>query len=186
MKSLFSAEYGRECTAGTLLLSPPLPAVVHLHGAVVPSRYDGHPMAWHTSAKFGYVGMEFSNSTHEYTNEQDATGLWYHDHTMGITRLTVFAGLAGMYIIRDTAGAEKNLTGLPQGKQEVPLFLDDKLFFNDSSLMYPGIGDNPEDHPEWMPEFFGEHILVNGKVGIHQLAYRSCLVSLIFHHCASV
>ena len=136
---------------------------------MVSSHYDGHPDAWHTSDKFGYVGMAFENSTHEYINEQDATGLWYHDHTMGITRLTVFAGLAGMYIIRDTAGAEQHLTGLPQGTEEVPLVLDDKLFFADGALKYPGIGDNPENHPEWMPEFFGEHILVNGKVGIHQL-----------------
>ena len=168
-KILCSAEWGRECKAGILLISPHLPAVVHLHGAMVSSHYDGHPDAWHTSDKFGYVGMAFENSTHEYINEQDATGLWYHDHTMGITRLTVFAGLAGMYIIRDTAGAEQHLTGLPQGTEEVPLVLDDKLFFPDGALKYPGIGDNPENHPEWMPEFFGEHILVNGKVGIHQL-----------------
>lgn len=138
--------------------------VVHVHGAMVSSFYDGHPEAWHTSAKFGYVGMEFVNNTHEYPNEQDATGLWYHDHTMGITRLTVFAGLAGMYIIRDTDGAEKHFADLLQGTPEVPLVLDDKLFHPDGALNYPGIGDNPGEHPEWMPEFFGSHILVNGKV----------------------
>ena len=92
---------------------------------------------------------------------------------MGITRLTVFAGLAGMYIIRDTEG-EQHLTGLPQGSEEVPLILDDKLFHASGALKYPGKGDNPEDHPHWMPEFFGEHILVNGKVRNNQQA--SCEV----------
>ena len=41
-----------------------------------------------TSRKLGY----------EYPNSQDSGTLWYHDHAMGITRLNVYAGLAGMYL----------------------------------------------------------------------------------------
>ncbi len=33
--------------------------------------------------------------------QQDATALWYHDHAMGINRLNVYAGLAGMVLVRD-------------------------------------------------------------------------------------
>jgi FtsP/CotA-like multicopper oxidase with cupredoxin domain len=36
-----------------------------------------------------------------YDNGQLATALWYHDHALGITRLNVLAGLAGLYILRD-------------------------------------------------------------------------------------
>lgn len=98
---------------------------------------------------------------------------------MGVTRLTVFAGLAGMYIIRDAEG-EQHLTGLPQGSEEVPLILDDKQFHASGALLYPGMGDNPEDHPHWMPEFFGEHIMVNGKVRNHPWAL--CKVLPLLSH----
>ncbi len=36
-----------------------------------------------------------------YPNEQEAGNNFYHDHTIGITRLNVYAGLAGLYKIVD-------------------------------------------------------------------------------------
>src|SRR5882757_4969661 len=65
---------------------------VHLHGAVVRPEFDGH-----TENTF----RTGESMTYQYTNGQEAAGLWYHDHAMGITRLNVPAGLAGMYLLRD-------------------------------------------------------------------------------------
>ena len=43
-----------------------------------------------------------------------------HDHALGITRLNVYAGLVGFYILRDNldSGLEGNPLGLPAGKYE--------------------------------------------------------------------
>ena len=35
------------------------------------------------------------------SNRQDAATLWYHDHAIGIERLNQYAGLVGMYLVRD-------------------------------------------------------------------------------------
>ena len=34
-------------------------------------------------------------------DQQSAATLWYHDHAMGINRINIYAGMAGMYIIED-------------------------------------------------------------------------------------
>ena len=36
-----------------------------------------------------------------YDNDQQAATLWDHDHALGITRLNVYAGLAGFYVLQD-------------------------------------------------------------------------------------
>ena len=36
-----------------------------------------------------------------YPMDQRAALLWYHDHVMGVTKLDVYAGLAGLWIVRD-------------------------------------------------------------------------------------
>lgn len=54
------------------------------------------------------------NAIFNYPNTQRSTQLWYHDHVVGITRLNVYAGMAGLYQLRSNdvaAGAE--LPGLP-------------------------------------------------------------------------
>lgn len=77
----------------------PVPIVTHLHGGEVPSVFDGHPDAWFTyNHKFGSA---YSTSLYTYPNKQEPTTLWYHDHALGITRLNVYAGLAGFYLLRD-------------------------------------------------------------------------------------
>src|SRR5688500_7478632 len=65
---------------------------VHLHGGNTVQESDGGPADTFT------VG---ANRTYHYNNDQEATTLWYHDHAMGITRLNVYAGLAGFYLLRD-------------------------------------------------------------------------------------
>ncbi len=67
------------------------------------------------------IGMRpASRRTYYYPNDQDAALLWYHDHTMGINRLNMFAGLLGLYIVRDPLEESLNL---PRGKYEIRMVL---------------------------------------------------------------
>jgi spore coat protein A len=128
---------------------PDVRSVIHLHGAKVPPESDGYPESWFVPGK---SAISF------YPNNQDAALLWYHDHTLGINRLNVFAGLMGLCIIRDPV---EDALNLPKGAYEVPLVLCDRMFDLDGQLYYP-----VSAHPKtpWVPEFFGNVILVNGKI----------------------
>ena len=123
--------------------------VVHLHGGKVPPESDGYP---ENSMVIG------ESTVYHYPNKQDAAMLWYHDHAMGINRLNIYAGLFGVFIIRD--GIEDSLN-LPAGKYEVPLVISDRLFTPEGQLFYPISG---KPNSPWMPEVFGDAILVNGKL----------------------
>jgi FtsP/CotA-like multicopper oxidase with cupredoxin domain len=139
----------------------PIPTVTHLHGGVTPSDSDGFPEAWFTRGALK-KGPAFTSSTFRYYNAQLATTLWYHDHTIGMTRLNVAAGLVGAYLIRDANDPIAPL--LPSGKYEIPLILQDRAFNSDGSIHFTQVGDNPGIHPYWDPEYFGDTLLVNGKV----------------------
>jgi spore coat protein A, manganese oxidase len=139
----------------------PIPTVVHLHGGVTPSTSDGFPSGWSTADE-RFTGPNFTSTTFHYFNAQLATTLWYHDHTIGMTRLNVAAGLAGAYIIREHDDPIAPL--LPQGRFEIPLILQDRSFNTDGSIAFTQVGDNPDIHPYWDPEYFGNTIVVNGKV----------------------
>ena len=138
-----------------------VPAVVHLHGGQVEPQSDGGPDSWFTQ-DFEETGDGWYTQIYTYANDQLPTTLWYHDHALGITRLNVYAGLAGFYLLRDSDIEEP--LNLPSGAYEIPLVIQDRMFNTDGSLHYPVGGDNPEIHPLWQPEFFGNTILVNGKV----------------------
>ncbi|WP_433564316.1 multicopper oxidase family protein [Nocardia sp. CA-151230] len=100
---------------------------VHLHGGANSPGSDGHPLiGWRNGG-----GPSF-----EYGNRQEAATLWYHDHAMGITRLNIQAGLAGIYYLRDEfdTGRDDNPLGLPSGEFEVPLIVQDRTFNADGSL----------------------------------------------------
>jgi spore coat protein A len=113
-------------------------AVPHLHGGFTPSQFDGGPHAWwdahgaHDPMRgyYSLPGQARNEAIYWYSNRQPATLLWYHDHAMGITRLNVYAGLAGFYIVRDQhdTGTPANPLGLPAGAFEIPLALQDKRF----------------------------------------------------------
>jgi spore coat protein A, manganese oxidase len=128
---------------------PEVRAVVHLHGAKAPPRSDGYPENWYVPSK---------SATFHYPNRQDATMLWYHDHALGINRLNVFAGLLGIFFVRD---ALEDSLKLPRGKYEVPLAIYDRTVDRNGQLAYP-VSGNPKS--PWVPEFSGDAIVVNGKI----------------------
>jgi spore coat protein A len=128
---------------------PEVRAVSHLHGAKVPPESDGYPEDWIVPGK---------SAVYHYPNQQDAAMLWYHDHAMGINRLNIFAGLLGVYILRDKA---EEALHLPSGKYEIPLVIVDRMFDKDGQLYYPVSG---KTESPWIPEFFGDANLVNGKL----------------------
>jgi len=138
---------------------PAVRNVAHLHGASTLPEDDGYPEAWFTA--HGERGPKFNSRPSSYPNCQPSTTLWYHDHCLGITRLNVYAGLAGFYLIRDAAESALNL---PQGEFEIPLMLQDRLFHHDGSLYYPKVVNGPKEHPIWIQEFYGDMNCVNGKV----------------------
>jgi FtsP/CotA-like multicopper oxidase with cupredoxin domain len=151
----------------------PIPTVPHLHGAEVLSASDGHPDAWFTPFSAA-TGPGFVSTSYDYVNSQEATTLWFHDHSLGTTRLNVYSGMAGFYLIRDSrdTGATNNPIGLPAGAFEQELMIADRQFDTNGQLKFPdaesspGAGDgptNPDAHPFWIPEFFGDVITVNGK-----------------------
>jgi spore coat protein A, manganese oxidase len=144
---------------GAELTLPQVRNVAHLHGACTLPDDDGYPEAWFTA--HGEHGPKFNPRPSSYPNCQPSTTLWYHDHALGITRLNVYAGLAGFYLIRDEA--EKALN-LPEGEFDIPLMLQDRLFHHDGSLYYPKVVNGPKEHPIWIQEFFGDMNCVNGKV----------------------
>ncbi|MET4560017.1 spore coat protein A [Lysinibacillus parviboronicapiens] len=135
--------------------------VTHLHGANVDWESDGHSEAWYTK-DFIHTGPKFTKEIHEYTNHQPGTTMWYHDHAMALTRLNVYAGLAGFYLLRDTLEERSNL---PCGDYEFPLLIQDKTFNQDGSLFYPDAPTFPVPvDPSITPGFVGNTIVVNGKV----------------------
>ncbi|MDF0744873.1 outer spore coat copper-dependent laccase CotA, partial [Bacillus velezensis] len=141
---------------------PDVKTVVHLHGGATPPDSDGYPEAWFTK-DFKETGPYFEREVYHYPNKQRGALLWYHDHAMAITRLNVYAGLAGMYIIRERK--EKQLK-LPSGEYDVPLMILDRTLNDDGSLSYPSGPANPSEtlpDPSIVPFFCGNTILVNGK-----------------------
>lgn len=149
----------------------PVPMITHVHGAHTFEHSDGYPEAWYLPA--GSTGVSFTqgtfydyfkdkyglnwqsgSATFEYPNTQRPTTLWYHDHTLGMTRANVYAGPAGFYLIRggpgDTVldsrdGTMAILPGPAPGKginpfgtfYEIPIVIQDRSFNTDGSLFYP-------------------------------------------------
>jgi spore coat protein A len=173
----------------------PVPIVTHLHGAVgVADDSDGYAEAWYlpaTEVPAGYAtegtwyeffagkaagayGVEWGAgfATFQYPNENRASTLWYHDHALGMTRLNVYAGPAGFYVVRggpdgddavlDTrSGRKATLPGpaprendtFPPNKRyrEIPIAIQDRSFDEDGSLFYP-------ETREFFDELVGEFI----------------------------
>jgi FtsP/CotA-like multicopper oxidase with cupredoxin domain len=171
-------------TYGTSPYTGDVPAVAHLHGGEVPSWSDGGPDAWYTplGADGGHGAL---TNVYYYPNEQEGATLWFHDHALGVTRLNVYAGLAGFYFLREDAedmlqlsgwsgdnmvqevdpvtGANHGAAYLP----EIEVVIQDRMFDQDGQLYFPagavGGAPNPDVHPFWTPEFVGDIITVNGK-----------------------
>lgn len=128
---------------------PEVRAVVHLHGGKTPAESDGYPENWIATGK---------SAIYHYPNRQEAAMLWYHDHTLGINRLNVFAGLVGVFFVRDEF---EDALNLPREKYEIPLVIYDRIFDRDAQLYYP-VSDDPKS--PWTADVFGDAALVNGKL----------------------
>jgi spore coat protein A len=160
----------------------PVPMVTHVHGAVgVGDESDGYTEAWYLPAAGNIPGgyategtwYDFFSAkaaasfganwgpgyaTFQYPNLNRASTIWYHDHALGMTRLNVYAGPAGFFIIRggpdgDAAvldsrtGSTAVLPGpapkendkFPPNKAyyEIPIAIQDRSFDDDGRLFYP-------------------------------------------------
>jgi spore coat protein A, manganese oxidase len=174
----------------------PVPMVTHVHGAHTTDESDGYAEAWYLPAALdipaGYatvgtwydrfkakfndahaVAWEPGTATFQYRNDQRATTLWYHDHTLGMTRLNVYAGPAGFYLLRGGA-SDLGPGPLPGGAHEIPIAIQDRIFNQDGSLFYPASREvfdgitgpyipDSDVSPIWNPEVFGNIIVVNGR-----------------------
>jgi FtsP/CotA-like multicopper oxidase with cupredoxin domain len=160
-----------------------VPIVTHLHGGHTAFQFDGNPeFFW--SPDYEIVGPQWAPlggviKDFEYLNDQPAGTLWYHDHALGITRLNVYAGLAGFYFVRDAldTGAADNPLDLPAFPYELAYAIQDRMFTRRGALFYPAspgdpfwddfITDEDVEHPpnpSALAEFFGDHMVVNGKI----------------------
>jgi len=147
------------------LYTGPVPIVTHVHGAHTAEDSDGYAEAWylpnamnipagyattgtfydHFNVKYGHDWAPGTTSF-KYPNDQPATTLWYHDHTLGMTRLNVYAGPAGYWLIRGGPYDDPNNLGYfapgvgddPLGQYtEIPIVIQDRSFNDDGSLFYP-------------------------------------------------
>lgn len=84
----------------------------------------------------------------------------YHDHSMAMTRLNFYAGLYGFLVIEDPSS---HLSKIFNKNHDIFLAIKDAAFNKDGSLFYPSEGVS-EVYPSWVPEFYGDVFMVNGKV----------------------
>jgi FtsP/CotA-like multicopper oxidase with cupredoxin domain len=161
-----------------------VPIVPHVHGGHTDFQYDGNP-EFFFSPGFTVRGTQWVDKKYIYDNSQPAGTVWYHDHALGITRLNVYAGMAGFFIIRDDydTGLFGNPLDLPAFPYEAAFAIQDKMFKDNGELFYPAFPGDPfyEDFitgeganlpsdlfpgggPTGLAEFFGDHMVVNGKI----------------------
>jgi len=152
-------EYAFDPTIPKAHTTTGIPICTHVHGAEVEPQSDGGPMTWFTPG-FAETGDDWTKQVLTYANDQLPATIWYHDHAFGYTRHNVYAGLAGYYILTDPGNEPP---GLPTAPYDLGLALQDRMFTTDGQLWYPNVGVTTE-HPIWIPEFFGDVMLVNGKV----------------------
>jgi spore coat protein A len=134
--------------------------MTHLHGGFIAAGSDGNPAITPNGYGPGQTQTVFYDN---HPPQNPATLLWLHDHGLGTTRLNVFAGLAAAYLIRDDldTGEEPNPIGIPGGGYEIPLVIQDRQFNADGTFHYP---TSDIEGVTWIGEYFGDTMLVNGKV----------------------
>jgi spore coat protein A len=199
----------------------PVPFVTHLHGGHSSEESDGYPEAWYLPRAhdipggFARAGSRYrrfrvaaqrklhqawtpGSAVFQYDNDQRAATMWFHDHTLGMTRANVYAGPAGFYLLRGGPGEAVEGVLPRRDRAEVPLVIQDRAFTAEGELFYPGSRaffegldrsqlripfmpdpacDGPSDvAPIWNPELFGDAIVVNGRtwpsLDVQQRRYR--------------
>lgn len=158
-----------------------IPLVTHVHGSHAGPERDGNP-DYFFSPDWKITGPGWQDIVYLYPNDQPAATLFYHDHTLGITRLNVYSGLVGFYIIRDRldSGTRFNRLKLPSGNYEKAYTIQDRMFKNNGELFFPAYKNEPNyddfipginaswntdiNGPTAFAEFFGDFMLVNGKI----------------------
>ena len=167
-----------------------VPIITHLHGGNTDFQFDGNPEFFYSpdgevkGPQWDFAPGGFTN-TFRYNNDVPAGNLWYHDHALGLTRLNVYAGLAGFYFVRDEfdTGLPGNPHNLPAFPYELAYAIQDRMFTDNGALFYPAFpGDPfydgfitgegailppdlfPGGGPTALAEFFGDHMVVNGKI----------------------
>ncbi len=144
---------------GLILQQPytgPVPIITHVHGAHTGPESDGYPEAWYLpentatttpgfvtegrlANSFGMANTLNGAAAFNYPNTQKSTTLWYHDHTLGMTRLNVYAGPAGFWLIREKDALGKDAeTGLAA--------TDAKGMIQSLPGPRPNTATNPIDH----------------------------------------
>jgi FtsP/CotA-like multicopper oxidase with cupredoxin domain len=167
-----------------------VPIITHLHGGNSDFQYDGNPEFFFSpDGEVKGPQWDFAPNGFEkdfrYNNDVPAGNLWYHDHALGITRMNVYAGLAGFYFVRDEndTGLPGNPLGLPAFPYELAYAIQDRMFTDKGALFYPAFPGDPfyDDFitgegailppdlfpgggPTALAEFFGDHMVVNGKI----------------------
>jgi len=140
-----------------------VPIVTHVHGGHTESASDGLPDNWYTP-NFARKGPGFTKGDidpYRYDNDQESATIWYHDHALGVTRLNVYAGLAGYYLITDNNEINLQSTGkLPVAPYDLGLAIQDRMFTSTGQLFYSMSFE--EEESGILPEVFGDFILVNG------------------------
>ncbi|MGB7876645.1 MAG: hypothetical protein WBL25_19865, partial [Anaerolineales bacterium] len=172
-----------------------VPIITHLHGGHTDYQFDGNPEFFYgpplnkggkqvIGPQWDYIPGGFTTKF-RYDNNIPAGNLWYHDHALGLTRLNVYAGMAGFYFVRDEfdTGEFDNPLNLPAWPYEKAYAIQDRMFFNTGELFYPAFPGDPyyEDFidgegvvlpplpfidggPTALAEFFGDHMVVNGVI----------------------
>ncbi|MCA9928573.1 MAG: multicopper oxidase domain-containing protein [Anaerolineales bacterium] len=161
-----------------------VPIVPHVHGGHSDFQADGNP-EFFFSPNYMVRGPQWVGKNYLYDNSQPAGTLWYHDHALGITRLNVYTGMAGFYIVRDDfdTGLPGNPLGLPAFPYEAAFAIQDRMFKDNGELFYPAFPGDPfyndfivdedadlppdifsDGGPSGLAEFFGDHMVVNGKI----------------------
>jgi hypothetical protein len=127
-----------------------VPIITHVHGGHSDFQFDGNPEFFYSpDAKI--VGPQWDDvpggftMDFRYENDVPAGNLWYHDHALGLTRLNVYAGMAGFYFVRDDddTGEANNPLGLPAFPYEMALAVQDRMFTKKGSLFYPAFPGDP-------------------------------------------
>jgi spore coat protein A len=157
-----------------------VPTVVHLHGGTTPADSDGYPtdLVLPSGADGTFPAMpampgmpamsdpeattSASRRDYTYPSQPRAGTLWYHDHRMDFTGASVYRGLAGFHIARDS---EEAGLPLPGGARDIPLMIADRAFAADGSFLYPALDPTmrtPGVEKASTNGVMGDVILVNG------------------------